>query len=115
MSRVELDTLLIGGERDWTFIGVPKWKQDMVGVIYPPVWSNPRFDPDPAGRPDSYADELAREDYAFLTSQPLGETDVSVEFKYFYSSVVNGGIVFRAADSSRCYVIDIESRGHKGQ
>jgi len=115
MSRVELDTLLIGNEQDWTFIGVRKWKQDMIGVIYPPVWSNPRFDPDPAGRPPHRPHELAREDYAFLTRRPLGETDVSVEFKCFYSAVVNGGIVLRAADSSRCYVLNMESRGRKGQ
>jgi len=65
-----LSTTLIANEANWTFIGVPKWKQDQEGVLYPPVWSYPNFDPDPTQVPNHYAHELAREDFVLLTSQP---------------------------------------------
>jgi hypothetical protein len=114
MNLIRLNTALVNNEQDWTFIGTPGWKEDHEGYIYPPVWSNPRFDRDPSQVPDHYAHELAREDYAFLTSQPLGDTDISVDYKCPYGSVIHGGVVFRAVDSSRCYVLDIVDMGRKG-
>ena len=70
MHFIRLNTALTGNEKDWTFVGAPKWKQDPEGILYPPVWSYPNFDPDPTQVPNHYAHELARKDYAFLTSQP---------------------------------------------
>jgi len=114
VNYVRLSTAITGNERNWTFIGVPKWKQDHTGHIYPPVWSYPNFDPDPSLVPEGYAHELARLDFALLTYQPLADTDVSVDYKCPYGSVLHGGIVFRAMDSSRFYVVDIEDMGRKG-
>ena len=115
MHFIRLNTTLTSNEADWTFIGVPKWKQDQDGVIYPPVWSYPNFDPDPSQIPDYYAHELAREDFVFLTSQLLEDTDISVEHKCPYGAVIHGGIVFRAVDSARFYVLDVVDLGRKGQ
>jgi len=114
MALIRVNTALVDHEQDWTFVSAPGWKEDHEEHVYPPVWSNPRFDRDPSRVPDHYAHELAREDYAFLTSQPLADTDVSVEYKCPYGSVIHGGIVFRAADSSRCYVLDLVDMGRKG-
>lgn len=74
----------------WTFVGASNWSWDDEGTIYPPVWSNPDFLPDPSGVPNYYAYDLTREDYAF-TSRPLLDFVVSVEYRSFYGSVVNGG------------------------
>lgn len=104
-----------GNERNWIFIGAPGWKQDGDGVICPPVWSYPNFDPDPTQVPNHYAHELAREDYAFLDTEPLDDTDVAVDYRCPYGSVLNGGIVFRAVDSRRFYVVDLIELGRKGQ
>ncbi|MFH1008717.1 MAG: hypothetical protein V1800_14645 [Candidatus Latescibacterota bacterium] len=81
MHFMRLNTALTGHEENWSFIGVPRWNQNHKGVISPPVWSYPNFDPDPSMIPSYYAHELAREDYAFLTSQPLEHTDVSVDLR----------------------------------
>ncbi|MCK5526686.1 MAG: exo-alpha-sialidase [Candidatus Latescibacteria bacterium] len=108
MHFIRLNTTLTGNERNWTFIGAPQWKQNQEGVIYPPIWSNPRFLPDPTKLPDYYADDLVREDQAFLTTQALEELDVFLEYKIYYGSVVHGGIVFRAQDNASFYVIEIE-------
>jgi photosystem II stability/assembly factor-like uncharacterized protein len=115
MHLPEVDARLAGHEGDWTFVGDPSWTEDRLGVMYPPVWSNPRFDADPALVPDHYAHPLAREDYAFLSAHPLSDTDVSVDFWCPYGSVVHGGIVFRAVDSARCCVLDLADLGRKGQ
>ncbi len=112
---VQLNAALRGREGDWVFIGVPKWKEDADGVIYPPVWSYPNFDPDPTQVPNVYAHELAREDYALISTPALSDTDVSVEYKCTWSAVAHGGIVFRALDSARCYVLDIQDLYRKGQ
>jgi len=115
MHFIRLNTTLTGNEADWTFVGVPKWKQDQEGILYPPVWSVPNFDPEPAQIPNHYAHELAREDYAFLVSQFLKDTDISVEHKCPYGAVLHGGIVFRAVGSARFYVLDIVDLGRKAQ
>jgi len=105
-----LDTRLGGNESRWQFVGVPQWKQDAEGIIYPPAW--------PAAQitvVGAYSYDLAREDYGFLTGEVLADVELSVAFKQYYSSVVNGGVVFRAVDSARCYVADVEDMGRKGQ
>ena len=112
---VQINAAMTNREGNWTFIGDPNWRQDRDGLIYPPVWQQTNFDPDPAQVPNLYAHELAREDYALLSHRPLGDTDVSVDYKCPYGSVIHGGVVFRAMDSARCYVVDIEDRGRKGQ
>ena len=108
------DTKISKNGRNWTFVGIPKWKEDGKRIIYPPVWSNPLFDRGPDLIPNSYAHELAREDYAFLVTKPLDDLDMSVQYKCYYGAVVHGGIVFRAVDSRRFYVLDIRDRGRKG-
>ena len=113
MSRLNAE--LTGNRESWTFIGHSGWTENHEGIIYPPVWSYENFDPDPSRTPNLYAHELAREDYAFLTCAALDDTDVSVEYKCPYGSVLHGGIVFRAVDSVRCYVLDLVDLGRKGQ
>ncbi len=115
MFLEHLNAHLIGNEDSWTFIGVPGWQQTQDNIIYPPVWSYPNFDPDPTRIPNSYAHELAREDFAFLTSQPLDDTDISVDYKCPYGSIIHGGIVFRSMDSARFYVVDVVELGRKAQ
>ncbi|MEW6751248.1 MAG: sialidase family protein [Candidatus Latescibacterota bacterium] len=115
MFLTRLNAALTGNQESWTFIGHPGWRQDHDGLIYPPVWSYGSFDPDPARVPNLYAHELAREDYAFLTAAALGDTDVSVDYKCPYGAVLHGGIVFRAADSACCYVLDVNDLGRKAQ
>ena len=114
MEWLTIDTSLTGNEEDWTFVGVAKWTQDHEGHIYPPVWSYPNFDRGPSKVPDGYAHELAREDYAFLTTRSLGDADVSVDYKCPHGAVLHGSIVFRAADSARFYVLDIQDMSRKG-
>ena len=115
MHFTRLNTTLTGNRDSWTFIGHPGWREDHEGQIYPPVWSYESFDPDPTRPPNYYAHELAREDYAFLTSETLDDTDISVDHKCPYGSVLHGGIVFRAMDSARCYVLDVWDLGRKAQ
>ncbi|MFH1007170.1 MAG: sialidase family protein [Candidatus Latescibacterota bacterium] len=116
MHPIQLNTALTGNEESWMFVGVPQWKQDQEGILYPPIWSHPRFLPDPKELPDYYADDLVREDQAFLTAQALSDLDVSMEYKVFYGSVVHGGIIFRAQDSASFYVVEIEDIGpHREQ
>jgi len=113
-GMLHLNTKLIGNESNWSFVGVPKWKEDDEGIIYPPVWSNPLFDRGPDLIPHSYAHELAREDYAFIKSKPLEDIDITVEYKCYYGAVIHGGVVFRAIDSRRFYVLEIRDNGRKG-
>ncbi len=114
MSFIRLNTALTCSDENWTFIGQPGWKQDFEGMIYSPTWSLPNFDQGHSCVPNLYAHELAREDYAILSAQPLADTDVSVDYKCPYGSVIHGGVVFRAVDSSRFYVVDVTDMGRKG-
>ncbi len=91
----------------WIFIGGGCWRQKNDGLIYPPVWSMPTFDPDPDQIPNAYAHDLAQEDFAFLSAQRFGDVDVAVDFKCPYGSVLHGGIVLRAQDSTCFYVLEI--------
>ncbi|MCP4640382.1 MAG: hypothetical protein GY851_08120, partial [bacterium] len=106
MDMIPLNTNMAGSREDWTFIGDDRWTQDDDGVIRPPVWVHPNFDTDPNSPPNAYAHELAREDCAFIGSEALDDTDVSVQYKCPYGSVLNGGIVFRALDTARMYVLN---------
>ena len=115
MHLTRLHARLTGNRESWTFIGHPGWKEDHEGHIYPPVWSYENFDPDPSRAPNFYAHELAREDYAFLRDAALDDTDISVDYKCPYGSVLHGGIVFRAVDSVHCYVLDVNDLGRKAQ
>ena len=115
MYFTHLNAQMTGCRENWTFIGNPDWTENHEGIIHPPVWSYADFDPDPSSVPNLYAHELAREDYALLTCEALDDTDVSVEYKCPYGSVIHGGIVFRAMDSARCYVLDLTDLGRKGQ
>lgn len=69
MSRgSKLDTRLRGNESAWEFVGVPQWKQDAEGVIYPPAW--------PAAQiavVGAYSYDLAREDYGLVISGVLAD------------------------------------------
>src|SRR3990172_9354606 len=115
MNLTQLNANLTDHEDNWSFVGARGWKQDARLVIYPPVWSYANWDRDPTQVPNLYAHELAREDYAILRYQALEDTDMSVEYKCPYGAVIHGGIVFRAIDSARCYVLDIEDLERKGQ
>ena len=88
-------------------MGTGAWRQDNDGRIYTPVWSLPSFDPDPDGIPNPYAHDLTREEYAFLTCHAFADVDIEVGFKNPYGAVIHGGVVFRAQDASRFYVVDI--------
>ena len=46
MRFIRLNTTLTGDEENWTFIGIPKWRAEQDGSIYPLVWSDPDFDHD---------------------------------------------------------------------
>jgi len=117
MFDIYADTRMSGNINNWMFFGDGNgdaaWKQDHTEIIYPPVWSNKRFDRGPGNAPDLYAHDLAKEDYAFLTSHCFEDIDISVKLKCFYGSVVHGGIIFRAVDSTRFYVVDIADMGRK--
>ena len=111
MSRgSKLDTRLRGNESAWEFVGVPQWKQDAEGVIYPPAWPTAQI-----AVVGAYSYDLAREHYGFLTSGVLADVELSVAFKQYYSSTINCGVAFRAVDSARCYVVDAVDMGRKGQ
>ena len=107
MNATEIAVDFRSASQKWQFAGAGAWRQDRDGCIYPPVWSLPSFDSDPDKMPDPYAHDLTREDYAFLTGHVLADLDIRVEFKNPYGAVIHGGVVFRAQDARRCYVVDI--------
>lgn len=117
MLEMIADTRMANNMKDWTFFGDgngdAEWKQDHEDVIYPPAWSNKRFYRGKGKVPDLYAYELAKEDYAFLTSGYFDDVDISVKYKCFYGSVAHGGIIFRAESSTEFYVLDITDLGRK--
>ncbi len=118
LDFIRVNTELTGDQTRWTFIGTPGWRQAEDGIIYPPTWSLPNFYPpgwDRNAPPNHYAHELAKEDYAILCSQPLEDTDIRVDYKCPDGSVIHGGVIFRAMDSSRFYAVQIEDLGRKGQ
>jgi hypothetical protein len=114
---ITVNANMTGNMGNWTFFGDGNgdapWKQDHIGTIYPPAWFNPRFFRGDKDLPDFYASDLAKEDYAFLTSNLFDDVDISVKYKGFYGSVTHGGIIFRAAESTGFYVLDIVEMGRK--
>ena len=113
----EINTQMAGAEERWTFLGSDNpWKQRADGVILPPIWAI-------LGEADaplyfktyaSYADDLTREDYAFLSSAILGDLDLSVDFQIRSGSVTNMGVGIRAQDSRSMYCVIVEDMGRKG-
>ena len=99
-----VDLRLDGNEADWTYVGEPKWKVDPQGRIFPPAW--PKAEITYVG---SYSYDLARTDYAFFTGTALADVEFSVEFKIYYSTAPYGGVVFRAVDSARCYLVEVRA------
>gem|GEM_PF-2505933 len=107
MTTVTITADLASAVQHWEFIPAGDWRQDEDGIIYPPTWSLPLFDPDPNAVPNLYAHDLTREDYALFTEHAFADVDITVSFKVPYGSVVNGGVVFRAQDARSFYVVDI--------
>jgi len=104
---------LDGTEPQWTYVGDPEWKYDAQGLIYPPVW--PQAELAYYTVVSAYSYDQAREDYAFFTGATFADMTLSVEFKMYHSSIVHGGLVFRAMDRARCYVVDVVDMGRRGQ
>src|SRR5262249_27786575 len=104
-DAISLAGNLTGHEADWTFVGSKDWSQGPDGVLYSPVWNH---------RLAKRSDLLKREDFAYPTTEILTETDIGVEFETYYWSVVNTGIVFRAQDSGRFYVVEFADMERKG-
>jgi len=104
-KQISLGGKLTGHEADWTFVGSKDWSEDKEGILYSPVWNHRK-----TKRPDL----LKREDFAYPSSEVLIDTDLSIEFETFYWSVVTAGIVFRAQDSTRFYVVEFCDMGRKG-
>ena len=113
----KIDTRMAGQLERWNFVGSEHpWKQREDGVILSPIWKILGEAEAPGyfkGR-SAYADDLTREDYAFLSSEVVEDLDLSVEFQIRYGSVTNMGLAFRAMDSRRMYCIQVEKMGRKG-
>lgn len=115
MFLTPIDSSLRHDDGRWVFLGDPHWRLDDDGVLYPPVFANPRFDRGADRVPDLYAHPLAREDYAVLATEPLEDTDIAFDYACPYGSVLHGGFVLRAAGGMGCYVVDIFEMGRKAQ
>ena len=104
-GRISRTPKLAGAGAAWTFTGSDEWSQDEEGILHSPVWNQHL-----AQKPDL----LKREDVAYPIPESLSDTDLSVEFRTYHWSVVLAGIVFRAQDSVRCYVVEFNDMGRKG-
>jgi hypothetical protein len=104
-DRIARTPNLTGNEASWTFVGSDQWSQDEQGILYSPVWNQ---------RQANQSDLLKREDIAFPTSDMLDDTELSLEFRTYYWSVVLAGILLRAEDSVRYYAIEFVDMGRKG-
>jgi len=116
-SLQKIDTRMAGQEARWIFVGSEHpWKQRKDGVILSPIWGilgeadAPRY----FERYGPYADDLTREDYAFLSDEILSDLDLSVDFQIRYGSVTNMGIGLRAQDGRRMYCVQVADMGRKG-
>ena len=115
MKRVA--TTMQGREDRWTFVGAEHpWKEREDGVMLPPIWKILGEADAPAyfKTYGAYADDLTREDYAFLSGETLGDVDLSVDFQIRYAAVCNMGVAFRAQDSRRMYCVRVEDMDRKG-
>ena len=116
-AMMKIDTTLTGNEKDWTFVESDQlWKQRDDGVFLPPIWKilGEADAPGYFKGYSAYADDLTREDYAFLTRPVLADIDLSVDFQIRYAAVVDMGVAFRAQDSQRMYVVVVNDMGRKG-
>jgi hypothetical protein len=103
-----IDTMMEGRRENWFFIGNDAWKQDIEGVIYPPKWSNPAHCKGQDQPPDNYVESMGRVDQVFLFKNAFGDLDINVEYKCYIDSAISGGIIFRAQDSRRYYILCLE-------
>ena len=113
----QIDTRMAGQQARWTFVGSEHpWKQREDGVILSPLWAilGETEAPGYFKSRDAYADDLTREDFAFLSGEVVRDLDLSVEFQIRYGSVTNMGVAFRALDSRRMYCVQVEDMGRKG-
>lgn len=110
---MKADIRLDGTETQWAYVGDPEWKYDAEAVMYPPVW--PQAELAYYTVVGAYSYDQAREDYAFFTGAVLADMELTVDLKMFYSSAVHGGLLFRAQDSVRGYVLDVEDMSRRGQ
>jgi len=115
MFLTSIDTRPGQGDDRWTYIGDPDWRADDDGVLYPPVFANPRFDRGDDQVPDLYAHPLAREDYAILADTPLEDTDIAFDYTCPYGAVLHGGAIVRATGGMCGYILDFLEMGRKAQ
>ncbi len=106
-GEVSLTPKLAGHKEAWLYVGSKDWSQDDDGIIYSPVWNQ-------CIAKKGGNDTLKREDFAYPASTVLGETDLSMEFRTYAWSVITTGIVFRAQDSARYYVVEFSDMERKG-
>ena len=115
MFLTPVDTTPGGADGRWVYLGDPGWRTGEDGVVYPPVFADPRFDRGDDEVPDLYAHPLAREDYAILADLPLEDTDIAFDYTCPYGSVLHGGVVVRAGGGMCGYVLDLMDMGRKAQ
>ncbi len=90
MFLTPIDTTPGGPDGRWAYVGDPDWRTGEDGIVYPPVFADPRFDRGADQVPDLYAHPLAREDYAILADLPLEDADVAFESFSPCTCTVNG-------------------------
>ena len=116
-DMIDIDTQMAQRSDRWTFVGgAHPWKQRADGVMLPPIWAilGEADAPGYFANYGAYADDLTREDYAFLSGEVLSGIDLSVDFQIRYASVANMAVAFRAQDSRRMYVVVVNDMGRKG-
>lgn len=106
-GQVSLTAALTGNEAAWSFSGSRDWTQDGDGILYSPVWNQYRVR-------KKGNDLLKREDFAYPSQEALSDTDISVEFRTYYWSVLSTGIAFRAQDSHQLYLVEFYDTERKG-
>src|SRR5262245_2223823 len=94
-----------GNLQSWTFGGSKNWSQDNAGIIYSPIWNECMV--------GKGHDLLKREDFAFIPEVVSADVRVDFEFRDFYWGIVNAGLVLRAQDDLRYYLIEITNRNGK--
>src|SRR5262249_20826006 len=104
-SRIAFAPNKVDKLQNWTFGGSQNWSQDSAGVIYSPIWNECMV--------GKGHDLLRREDFAFIPEGVSADVSLDFEFRVFYWGIVNAGIVLRAQDDLRYYLVEISDRGGK--
>jgi hypothetical protein len=104
-SQIVFTPNMAGNLQNWTFCGSKNWSQDDAGVIYSPIWNECMV--------GKGHDLLRREDLALIPDGVSADVNLDFEFRDFYWGVVNTGIVLRAQDGLRYYLVEISDRGGK--